>query len=619
MGVYRNFPYSNFHEMNMDELIKIVRELADDWVEYQLKWDNLYDDTAQALADFKTYVANYFSNLDVQDEINRKLDAMLGTGKFDPIIKTQLSPVVTDWLDENITLTEGVTIDSSLSIAGACADAKATGDAITNVANLAKRLYTIHQYNFLQYDFINGFYNSSGQIVSHATIKSYIVPIRNKETKFYCNINTSLALLDAGKNFIALAPKSSVSNNVVGSTVSVNSYLFDAENYPNAAFITIPYSGGVAYLRSASENRMIPILPINSDGSCEDIELIFNDNTLIYPYNFGNLGGFTSGFMNIGTGEMMSDAERYKTNIVYLKKGTKISTKYSNIAFVLRGITGSNIFIGDIINQEVTMGADFVGTIDFKEYGWVHPGYAPQNFTGAKLSDFFIIVTPEDSNTNKWNGKTWYCYGTSLSDIGIDDTEGNNGLAGKYPLYLDTLSGMIRHNEAIGSGGIRTNASHGGNVLQRLLNCPFDVDLVTLECLPNDGYDSEANVGTINDTGTTTICGAFKTACEYITQHTRAKMIVLFIGGGVYSTDPMNTDHIKYIEAKEKLKEIADMYGVTYIDAEKDAINWKHKADVGCTMIDTIHYNYLGGLIIGRYVWSKLRNIDPYPVFSNIA
>ena len=54
----------------------------------------------------------------------------------------------------------------------------------------------------------------------------------------------------------------------------------------------------------------------------------------------------------------------------------------------------------------------------------------------------------------KTNATSRKAYGTSITDIGPNDTVGNNGHSGKYPLYLDMVSGMIRHNGAIGSGGI---------------------------------------------------------------------------------------------------------------------------------------------------------------------
>lgn len=48
-------------------------------------------------------------------------------------IADPVSGIVTDWLQDNITISPGVVIDTSLSTAGAAADAKATGDAITGV------------------------------------------------------------------------------------------------------------------------------------------------------------------------------------------------------------------------------------------------------------------------------------------------------------------------------------------------------------------------------------------------------------------------------------------------------------------------------------------------------
>lgn len=130
---------------------------------------------AQAYDELQDYVNHYFDNLDVQNEINNKLDSMVTSGELTeliepflpdaatialpPIVSEQLGGVVAtqiggvveeklptqfevggagsesvaDWLATHITTPSSVVIDNSLTIDGAAADAGATGRAIDNV------------------------------------------------------------------------------------------------------------------------------------------------------------------------------------------------------------------------------------------------------------------------------------------------------------------------------------------------------------------------------------------------------------------------------------------------------------------------------------------------------
>ena len=76
------------------------------------------------------YVNTYFDSLDVQEEINNKLDEMASDGSLSTIISPFIPNLVTDWLDENVTPTTPI-VDASLSISGAAADAKVVGDKFT--------------------------------------------------------------------------------------------------------------------------------------------------------------------------------------------------------------------------------------------------------------------------------------------------------------------------------------------------------------------------------------------------------------------------------------------------------------------------------------------------------
>lgn len=40
MGIFRDFPYTNFHEMNLDEILRIVDKLSKEWADFQVDWNN---------------------------------------------------------------------------------------------------------------------------------------------------------------------------------------------------------------------------------------------------------------------------------------------------------------------------------------------------------------------------------------------------------------------------------------------------------------------------------------------------------------------------------------------------------------------------------------------------
>ena len=112
-------PYTNFHEINQDWFLQEFNKLIVQWKAMQKNFDNLHD----AFNDLKSYVQNYFKNLNVQEEINNKLDSMIADGTLLNIIKPTISNVTSNWLDNHITNPTNPPIDTSLSVSGAAADA----------------------------------------------------------------------------------------------------------------------------------------------------------------------------------------------------------------------------------------------------------------------------------------------------------------------------------------------------------------------------------------------------------------------------------------------------------------------------------------------------------------
>lgn len=83
-----------YHEQSLDWLMEEMRRVINEWAEVKKENEDFTTDIngkivilEKDFADLKTYVDNYFANLDVQDEINTKLDEMLNNGEFDAILQ----------------------------------------------------------------------------------------------------------------------------------------------------------------------------------------------------------------------------------------------------------------------------------------------------------------------------------------------------------------------------------------------------------------------------------------------------------------------------------------------------------------------------------------------------
>lgn len=83
-------PYSNFHELNQDWLLSEFNKVLEQWKAMQKNFDSLQD----AFNDLKSYVQDYFKNLDVQDEINNKLDQMTEDGTLNILLQMHARTVL---------------------------------------------------------------------------------------------------------------------------------------------------------------------------------------------------------------------------------------------------------------------------------------------------------------------------------------------------------------------------------------------------------------------------------------------------------------------------------------------------------------------------------------------
>lgn len=94
---FEQIPYTNFHGTNQDWMIQQIKQMIADWASYRENLDAAWaayqeniNSWRQALdaafTELHSYVHDYFDNLDVQEEINNKLDQMKKEGVFDDIL-----------------------------------------------------------------------------------------------------------------------------------------------------------------------------------------------------------------------------------------------------------------------------------------------------------------------------------------------------------------------------------------------------------------------------------------------------------------------------------------------------------------------------------------------------
>lgn len=214
-----DFPWTDMHELNLDWFLAEFKKLVEEWNQVQGEWTSLHD-----------FVQNFFDNLNVQTEIDNKINAMILDGTFADIVSpfvtaalptlvagqlpdvvaaqisavvaAQISAVVADqlpavaasaaaaavgeWLAAHIDPDTGYVIDDTLTVSNAAADAKVVGVKFTNDEDILSRL--LEPYNIFNTDNATSgkYIDQDGTLSNHAdyTVSDYF-SIINGNTYIY--------------------------------------------------------------------------------------------------------------------------------------------------------------------------------------------------------------------------------------------------------------------------------------------------------------------------------------------------------------------------------------------------------------------------------------------------
>ena len=158
MGVFENLPYTNFHETNLDWTIQKAKKAGEDAAE-----------AIETANNTKEYVDEYFETLNVQDQIDTKIDEMASDGSLNQILDPVTEETVTQWLENNIGPTTPP-VDASLTVSGAAADAAVVGNEFKKALMARGTLTDTDDLNLVADP--GTYYIAAGSIPANAPVQS---------------------------------------------------------------------------------------------------------------------------------------------------------------------------------------------------------------------------------------------------------------------------------------------------------------------------------------------------------------------------------------------------------------------------------------------------------------
>lgn len=225
-----------------------------------------------------------------------------------------------------------------------------------------------------------------------------------------------------------------------------------------------------------------------------------------------------------------------------------------------------------------------------------------------------IVEKKSTEENNQWFGKSWYAYGTSMTDTTM------NG----YTVELQSLLWANLTNYGKGWSGIIPSL-HGGTSgdntytrVKRTTDWKTNADLITLEIIPND---MSGTLGTPTDNyadGTTeTFCGCLNELLQYLQVNTNAQIVVLIATRSRYNHQdtsekypPESQKATDWIQWTDAAKECCRRNCVPFIDGQSNCgLGYARVKDGTKYVRDQIHLTPLGAKNLGQYFYSQIKNI----------
>ena len=532
------YPYTDFSQLNLDWFLNKFKDLLEEQTRVSQKVLTL-DET---VLEFTNFVTHYFDDLDVQTEINNKLNEMYMDGSLKsivaPYVINMVPADVSLWLSEHVNpVGSAVTLDDTLSIEGSAADAAAAGDAIRTVKN-----------DVMAVD-LNGKYLSvvaAGDQTVRAKIAS-----ANVLDHIWVYGDNMLPLMTGGTvaNGITVTIDDDGSIDLNGTTTSSSNVnmltsMFDVPAFykgePLSNYILsydlnagMPNTSGYVIIRVIDDqDRNAVVVSLNSASALSGstispyLNCQYFKRVEIYFYNIP----IGTTFNHVGIRVKMKYAPGKTDYTEPSLSDTQITPSY--------GIGYGNIALKDGINHLITTAETMYITADVKK------------------------------NAEVYTGKRWACFGDSLTQ------KDAAAISSGQLRYFDPVSeelglSVINYGRATTGYANNGNVENGAYHLRMPNIVPDAFDFMTIMGSTNDiGPLAQQTIqlGNYDDTGTTTVCGCINTTLDAYYALAPLKPIGMISMLPTYAYGPNLIDTAvceSYVAAQ---KQICENRGIPFLD-----------------------------------------------------
>lgn len=111
-------------------------------------------------------------------------------------------------------------------------------------------------------------------------------------------------------------------------------------------------------------------------------------------------------------------------------------------------------------------------------------------------------------------------------------------------------------------------------------------------------------------------CGCLNQCLRYLQENTKAQIVLIIMIGGNTATPetPTESRRIIQFEFAQKIEQVGRLNSVPVINAFCESGFGYARVKNRDYQVDQIHLNDLGGLNMGNFVWSKLKDIPLWEV-----